>query len=184
MPFAVWRETMPRGTVTARRVRGENHTLCFAPCRSRVQPARSSRWRRSRSKLWAMPPHAAARTSRSALTIRGRVARAAASLCRVSKGRSAAASAVRVLLRAGVRLGYVTANAAAKPGIGLHRQREPVIWSPDQAAHMAAAADAMGWRSIGTAILLNGCWTCRALFCNRRPRSWWAHKDSNLGPAD
>lgn len=64
------------------------------------------------------------------------MARAAASLCRASKGR-AAASAVRVLLRAGVRLGYVTANAAAKPDIGLHRQREPVIWSPDQAAHMA-----------------------------------------------
>ena len=40
-------------------------------------------------------------------------------------------------------------------GIGLHRQRDPVLWSPAAVRHMAAAADALGWRSIGTAILLN-----------------------------
>jgi hypothetical protein len=56
---------------------------------------------------------------------------------------------------AAVRLGYVTSNAAARPGIGLTRQREPQIWSPAEVRHVAAAADALGWRSMGTAILLN-----------------------------
>jgi integrase len=68
---------------------------------------------------------------------------------------AAAVRVLRVLLQVGVRLGYVTSNAAARPGIGLERQREPVLWSPAEVAHMAATADAMGWRSIGTAILLN-----------------------------
>lgn len=68
---------------------------------------------------------------------------------------AAAVRVLRVLLQVGVRLGYVTSNAAARPGVGLVRQREPVLWLPAEVAHMAATADAMGWRSIGTAILLN-----------------------------
>lgn len=68
---------------------------------------------------------------------------------------AAAVRVLRVLLQVGVRLGYVTSNAAARPGVGLVRKREPQLWTPEQVAHMAATADAMGWRSIGTAILLN-----------------------------
>jgi hypothetical protein len=67
----------------------------------------------------------------------------------------AAVRVLRLLLQVGVRLGYVTANAAAQPGIAVRRQREPVLWRPDQVRHMAACADALGWRSMGTAILLN-----------------------------
>lgn len=64
---------------------------------------------------------------------------------------------LRLLLQAAERLGYRNANSnpALRAGITLTRQREPVIWTPAQVRHMAAAADALGWRSIGTAILLN-----------------------------
>lgn len=62
---------------------------------------------------------------------------------------------LRLLLQVGIRLGYVTINAAAKPSISLERQREPVLWSAAAVQHMAATADRLGWRSIGTAILLN-----------------------------
>lgn len=68
---------------------------------------------------------------------------------------AAAVRVLRLLLQVGVRLGYVTGNAAAQPAISHQRQREPVLWSPAAVRHMAAAADALGWRSIGTAILLN-----------------------------
>jgi hypothetical protein len=69
-----------------------------------------------------------------------------------------AAAAVRVLsalLAAGRRLGYVPVNAAAGAGISVQRQRDPVLWTPELLAHMVATADAMGWRSQGTAMLLN-----------------------------
>jgi hypothetical protein len=62
---------------------------------------------------------------------------------------------LRLLLQVGVRLGYVTGNAAARPGITVRRQREPRLWSAEEVRHMAAVADALGWRSMGTAILLN-----------------------------
>jgi hypothetical protein len=64
---------------------------------------------------------------------------------------------LRLLLQVGERLGYLTpgSNPAARPGISLRRQRQPVPWSGEQVQHVAAVADAMGWRSIATAILLN-----------------------------
>lgn len=64
---------------------------------------------------------------------------------------------LRLLLGVGERLGYLPAgsNPAAKPGLELRRQREPLLWSAAAVRHMAAAADRLGWRSIGTAILLN-----------------------------
>jgi integrase len=68
---------------------------------------------------------------------------------------AAAVRVLRLLLQAGVRLGYVASNAALRPGLIVRRQREPRIWTPAEVAHMAAAADLLGWRSIGTAILLN-----------------------------
>lgn len=68
---------------------------------------------------------------------------------------AAAVRVLRLLLQAGVRLGYVTTNAAAQPAIAYTRQREPVLWSAEHVAQMAATADTLGWRSIGTAILLN-----------------------------
>jgi hypothetical protein len=68
---------------------------------------------------------------------------------------AAAVRVLRLLLQAGLRLGYVASNAAIRPGITLARQRDPVIWTPGQVRHMAAAADALGWRSVATAILLN-----------------------------
>jgi len=68
---------------------------------------------------------------------------------------AAAVRVLRLLLQVGVRLGYLSGNPAAKPGISHERAREPVLWSPAAVQHMAATADALGWRSIGTAILLN-----------------------------
>jgi integrase len=68
---------------------------------------------------------------------------------------------LRLLLEAGRRLEvrpgvpYVTGNAAARPGLTVKRQREPRLWSAEDIAAMVAAADALGWRSVGTAILLN-----------------------------
>jgi len=68
---------------------------------------------------------------------------------------AAALRVLRLLLQVGVRLGYCSSNAAARPGIAVERQREPVLWRPDQVEHMVRVADALGWRSVGTAILLN-----------------------------
>ncbi len=68
---------------------------------------------------------------------------------------AAAVRVLRLLLQVGVRLGYVTDNAAARPAISHRRQREPVLWSAAAVCHMAATADRLGWRSVGTAILLN-----------------------------
>ncbi len=74
---------------------------------------------------------------------------------RVIETPAKAAAAVRVLLQVGVRLGYVTSNAATRPGLELVRQREPQLWAPEEVTHMVATADALGWWSLGTAILLN-----------------------------
>jgi integrase len=63
---------------------------------------------------------------------------------------------LRLLLQAGRLLGYSLhegQNPAAKPGISYERQREPVVWTPEQVRHMAA--DAEGWHSMAIAILLN-----------------------------
>jgi len=70
---------------------------------------------------------------------------------------AAAVRVLRLLLAHGERWDYLPkgGNPATRPGISAPRQREPVLWSPAQVAHMAAAADHMGWRSIGTAIVLN-----------------------------
>lgn len=68
---------------------------------------------------------------------------------------AAAVRVLRLLMQVGVRLGYASSNPAARPGISLRRARDPVLWSGRQVRHMAAVADRLGWRSIGTAILLN-----------------------------
>lgn len=68
---------------------------------------------------------------------------------------------LRLLLEAGRKLevrpghAYLTANAATRPGLEVRRQREPRLWSAEDVAAMVAAADRLGWRSVGTAILLN-----------------------------
>jgi hypothetical protein len=90
------------------------------------------------------------------------------SLCRRVEGRgrsrrvvetparaAAALRVLRLLLQVGVRLGYVASNPAARPGLMVRRQREPLLWRPEQVTNMVAVADALGWRSVGTAILLN-----------------------------
>jgi integrase len=77
---------------------------------------------------------------------------------RVIETPSKAAAAVRVLrllLEAGKRLGYVRDNPASRPDITIAPAREPRIWTPEEVRQMAAVADAMGWRSVATAILLN-----------------------------
>lgn len=69
-----------------------------------------------------------------------------------------AAAAVRVLsalFSAGVRLGHVASNPALRAGISVERQREPVLWTRQQLDHLVATADAMGWHSQGTAMVLN-----------------------------
>lgn len=63
---------------------------------------------------------------------------------------------LRLLLQVGVRLGYLSQNPAARPGLAYTRKREPVLWTAEQLHHMTAAADRLGWRSIATAIALNG----------------------------
>lgn len=67
----------------------------------------------------------------------------------------AAVRVLRLLLQVGVRLGHVPTNAAAQLGLAVRRQREPVLWTPELLAHMVATADALGWRSQGTAMLIN-----------------------------
>ncbi len=64
---------------------------------------------------------------------------------------------LRLLLSNAERLGYIAkgSNPAARAGINYTRAREPQPWTPEQVRHMAATADAMGWRSIGTFIVLN-----------------------------
>jgi integrase len=68
---------------------------------------------------------------------------------------------LRLLLEAGRRLEvrpgvcYVTTNAARRPGLTVRRQRQPKLWSAEDIAAMVEAADRLGWRSVGTAILLN-----------------------------
>jgi len=69
-----------------------------------------------------------------------------------------AAAAVRVLsalLAAGKRLGFVDTNAASGAGISVERQREPVLWTRAALDHLVRTADALGWHSQGTAMLLN-----------------------------
>lgn len=69
-----------------------------------------------------------------------------------------AAAAVRVLsalLSAGKRLGFVEHNTALRAGIKATRQRDPVLWTRAQIDHLVATADAMGWHSQGTAMVLN-----------------------------
>jgi hypothetical protein len=68
---------------------------------------------------------------------------------------AAAVRVLRLLLQVGVRLGYLSSNPASRPGISLTRQREPLPWAPHQVVHMAAVADRLGWRSIGTAMIFN-----------------------------
>ena len=70
-----------------------------------------------------------------------------------------AAAAVRVLrlvLQVGIRLGYLDTNPAARPGLSTApRAREPQLWTAAEVEHIAATADRMGWRSIGTAVIVN-----------------------------
>lgn len=71
---------------------------------------------------------------------------------------SRGAAAVRVLsalFSAGRRLGFVASNPALSAGISVERQREPVRWARAELAHLVATADAMGWHSQGTAMVLN-----------------------------
>jgi integrase len=70
---------------------------------------------------------------------------------------AAAVRVLRLLMAAAERLGYRPAgtNPAKDPGISLQRQREPLLWSAAEVAHMAATADKLGWRSVATGILLN-----------------------------
>jgi hypothetical protein len=68
---------------------------------------------------------------------------------------AAAVRVLRLLLQVGVRLGYLSSNPASRPGISLTRKRDPLPWAPHQVQHMAAVADRLGWRSLGTAMLLN-----------------------------
>ena len=68
---------------------------------------------------------------------------------------AAAVRVLRLLLQVGVRLGYRTDNPASRPGISLRRRREPVLWTDAMLAQMVAAADRLGWYSLGTAMALN-----------------------------
>lgn len=70
-----------------------------------------------------------------------------------------AAAAVRVLrlvLQVGIRLGYLDANPAARPGLtAAPRRREPQLWTDAELDHMVTTADRLGWRSVGSAVLIN-----------------------------
>lgn len=62
---------------------------------------------------------------------------------------------LRLLLRKGPALGFPRNDAADRPGVRVEKQREPRLWERADVAHMARVADALGWRSVATAILLN-----------------------------
>jgi integrase len=68
---------------------------------------------------------------------------------------------LRLLLEAGRKLevrpgqAFVSSNAATRPGLDVTRQRAPRLWSAEDVAAMVAAADRLGWRSVGTAIIVN-----------------------------
>lgn len=69
---------------------------------------------------------------------------------------AAAVRVLRLLLQVGIRLGYLEANPAARPGLtAAPRRREPQLWTGTELAHMVATADRLGWISIGTAIVIN-----------------------------
>lgn len=69
---------------------------------------------------------------------------------------AAAVRVLRLLLQVGVRLGYCETNAAARPGLAsAPRRRDPQLWTRAELDHMVATADQLGWRSIGTAIVVN-----------------------------
>jgi len=62
---------------------------------------------------------------------------------------------LRLLLHRGPALGFPANAAADRPGIGVEKRCEPRLWSPADVAQMVAVADALGWRSVGTAIVIN-----------------------------
>jgi hypothetical protein len=69
-----------------------------------------------------------------------------------------AAALVRVLrlvFEAGRLLGLVASNPAINPAISHKRRTDPRLWEPADVAALVAAADRLGWRSVGTAVLLN-----------------------------
>lgn len=71
---------------------------------------------------------------------------------------AAAVRVLRLLLTKGRLLGYQLHdghNPAEDPGIQLKRQRQPRLWSREHVEHGVAVADRLGWRGIGTFILLN-----------------------------
>lgn len=69
---------------------------------------------------------------------------------------AAAVRVLRLLLQVGIRLGYLDHNPAARPGLtAAPRRREPQLWTAAELAHMVATADALGWHSIGTAMVVN-----------------------------
>lgn len=62
---------------------------------------------------------------------------------------------LRLLLGHGPKLGFPRNEAAVRPGITLNKRREPRLWSREDVQAVVAAADTLGWRSVGTAVLLN-----------------------------
>jgi hypothetical protein len=85
---------------------------------------------------------------------RGRAAR----LVRTPARAAALIRVLRLLLQVGQRLGYQLhegRNPALRPGVSVERQREPRLWPREAVKHMVAVADRLGWRSVGTAIVLN-----------------------------
>lgn len=85
---------------------------------------------------------------------RGRAAR----IVRTPARAAALIRVLRLLLQVGQRLGYPLhegRNPALRPGVSVERQREPRLWPREAVQHLVAVADRLGWRSVGTAILLN-----------------------------
>lgn len=69
---------------------------------------------------------------------------------------AAAVRVLRLLLQVGIRLGYLVTNPAARPGLSTApRAREPQLWTAAEVEHVVATADRLGWRSLGTAVVVN-----------------------------
>jgi len=76
-------------------------------------------------------------------------------LARKTPGKAhATVRVLRTLLQHGMRLDWIKVNPAARPGL-VDTARKGRLWSKAAIAAFVAAADRLGWHSVGTAVLLN-----------------------------
>lgn len=83
-----------------------------------------------------------------------RVQRLLASMRRTPHYANAVVRVLRLLLEHGRREGWIAVNPAIRPGLAATQPRG-LIWPPAAIDAFVAAADCLGWHSVGTAVALN-----------------------------